>query len=385
MIKKIIIFLSYIFITFNTNLLSAENKKDELKIGLLAPFSGEYKSLGNSLLLSIQLALGEIGDEKIKIIPRDSGSNDAEKLSKAIKEIIGSGAKIIIGPTESSNFDVLNNYKDTIFISLSNKQPEIKENVISIGISLESQISALEKFIKNQKKTKTVIMYPENEYSNFIEEKIKKIKLKNYKIFKYSPDPKVLTGEIEKLTNYSQRKINLKSRIKILEGKDDEQSKKELIKLEQRYTLGKVNFDSVIIIDFGNSLKSVLGSLVFQDVNENSVLFTTVNQWFDESIFYENSVKSLYYPSVNFKNFKKYNNDYLNNFKISPNEITILAYDALGLIYYIWKKNGRIKSISDFFVKEKIRGKIGSFRFDNGKVYQDLKIYKAEDKKFIEF
>ena len=215
--------------------------------------------------------------------------------------------------------------------------------------------------------------------------KKKKNQIKNYKIFKYSPDPKVLTGEIEKLTNYSQRKINLKSRIKILEGKDDEQSKKELIKLEQRYTLGKVNFDSVIIIDFGNSLKSVLGSLVFQDVNENSVLFTTVNQWFDESIFYENSVKSLYYPSVNFKNFKKYNNDYLNNFKISPNEITILAYDALGLIYYIWKKNGRIKSISDFFVKEKIRGKIGSFRFDNGKVYQDLKIYKVEDKKFIEF
>tara|TARA_Y100001970_G_C14245353_1_gene867776 strand:- start:1074 stop:2231 length:1158 start_codon:yes stop_codon:yes gene_type:complete len=385
MIKKIIIFLSYIFITFNTNLLSAENKKDELKIGLLAPFSGEYKSLGNSLLLSIQLALDEIGDEKIKIIPRDSGSNDAKKLNQAIKEITNSGAKIIIGPTESSNFDVLNTYKDTIFISLSNKQPEIKENVISIGISLESQISALEKFIKKQKKTKTVIMYPENEYSNFIDEKIKKIKLKNYKVFKYSADPKILTGEIEKLTNYSQRKTNLQSRIKILEKKEDEQSKRELIKLEQKYTLGNVNFDSVIIIDFGNSLKSVLGSLVFQDVNEDTVLFTTVNQWFDESIFYENSVKSLYYPSVNFKNFKKYNNDYLNNFKISPNEITILAYDALGLIYYIWKKNGEIKSINDFFVKEKIIGKIGSFRFDNGKVYQDLKIYKTENKKFIEF
>ena len=385
MIKKIIIFLSYIFITFNTNLLSAENKKDELKIGLLAPFSGEYKSLGNSLLLSIQLALDEIGDEKIKIIPRDSGSNDAKKLNQAIKEITNSGAKIIIGPTESSNFDVLNTYKDTIFISLSNKQPEIKENVISIGISLESQISALEKFIKKQKKTKTVIMYPENEYSNFIDEKIKKIKLKNYKVFKYSADPKILTGEIEKLTNYSQRQTNLQSRIKILEKKEDEQSKRELIKLEQKYTLGNVNFDSVIIIDFGNSLKSVLGSLVFQDVNEDTVLFTTVNQWFDESIFYENSVKSLYYPSVNFKNFKKYNNDYLNNFKISPNEITILAYDALGLIYYIWKKNGEIKSINDFFVKEKIIGKIGSFRFDNGKVYQDLKIYKTENKKFIEF
>ena len=33
---------------------------------------------------------------------------------------------------------------------------------------------------------------------------------KNYKIFKYSSDPKVLTGEIEVLTNYAQRKKNLK-------------------------------------------------------------------------------------------------------------------------------------------------------------------------------
>ena len=86
--------------------------------------------------------------------------------------------------------------------------------------------------------------------------------------------------------------------------KDDEQSINELIKLEQRYTLGKVNFDSVIIIDFGNSLKSVLASLAFQDVNDEEILFTTVNQWFDESIFYENSVKNLYYPSVNLKTLK---------------------------------------------------------------------------------
>ncbi|MGA0300558.1 MAG: hypothetical protein ACO3OJ_05550, partial [Paracoccaceae bacterium] len=46
-----------------------------------------------------------------------------------------------------------------------------------------------------------------------------------------------------------------------------------------------VNFDSVIIIDFGNNLKSVLTSLVYTDVNQKDVLFTTINQWFDESIF----------------------------------------------------------------------------------------------------
>ena len=58
-----------------------------------------------------------------------------------------------------------------------------------------------------------------------------------------------------------------------------------------------------IIIDFGNNLK-VLTSLVYTDVNQNNVLFTTINQWFDESIFYENTIKNLYYPSVNYEEFK---------------------------------------------------------------------------------
>ena len=41
----------------------------------------------------------------------------------------------------------------------------------------------------------------------------------------------------------------------MFEDKEDEQSIKQLEKLEQLYTLGDVNFDSVIIIDFGNNLK----------------------------------------------------------------------------------------------------------------------------------
>ncbi len=67
MIKLISISLLYIFVIFNINIHASENNK-ELKIGLLAPFSGDYKSLGNSLLFSTQLALDEINDKKIKII-----------------------------------------------------------------------------------------------------------------------------------------------------------------------------------------------------------------------------------------------------------------------------------------------------------------------------
>ena len=40
------------------------NERDKiLKIGLLAPLTGEYAELGNSLLYSLQLALDEINDK----------------------------------------------------------------------------------------------------------------------------------------------------------------------------------------------------------------------------------------------------------------------------------------------------------------------------------
>ena len=384
MIKNLITFLYYILIFFNFNL-SADEEGNKLKIGLLAPFSGEYKNLGDSILLSTQMALEEINDKNIIIIPRDSGSNNKIQLIKSIDEIIESGAKIIIGPMDSTHMEDLKKYRDVIFISLSNKEPKILKNVISIGISLESQIQAIQNFIKKQKKNKTIIIYPKNKYEDFVDSKIKSMNLKNYKVFKYNPDPKLLTGEIEKLTNYSQRKKNLEYRKKILEKKDDDKSKKELELLEQKYTLGDVSFDSIIIIDFGSSLKSVLASLVFTDVDDNKVLYTTVNQWFDKSIFYENNVKHLYFPSVNFENFKTYNNKFFKTFGVKPNEVTILAYDTLGLIYYVWKKNNGIESINDFLIKDKIKGKIGTFQFSNNQLIQELKIYKTEQNKFKEF
>ena len=382
--KKILVILSYIILFFNSNLLSNEENKI-LKIGLLAPLSGEYEELGNSLLYSLQLALNEINDKNVIIIPRDAGFNNKEKLTEAVKDIKNQGANIIIGPISNEDFKEVNKFNDITFISPSNISPEFESNIISVGISLESQLQALSNFIKKQNKNKTVIMYPDNHYKSLVEKKLRDLNLTSNRTFKYSSNPEVLTSEIENLTNYSQRKKNLELRKKMFEDKEDEQSLKQLERLEQLYTLGGVNFDSVIIIDFGNSLKSVLTSLAYTDVNQEKVLITTVNQWFDKSIFYENTIKNLYYPSINYKEFKKYNDNYFKSFNSYPNEITILTYDALGLIYYAWRKNGNISSVNDFLFKNKIKGKIGTFSFKDKKVIQELDIYRVEKNRFIKF
>ena len=135
-----------------------------------------------------------------------------KNLNSAIEDMRISGVKVIIGPTTFEEFEQVKKYNDLIFISPSNISPEFSKNIISIGVSLESQLIALTKFIKKQKKTKTIVMYPKNEYLELIEKKLESLNLKNIKTFTYSPNPEVLTGEIEILTNYSQRKRNLELR-----------------------------------------------------------------------------------------------------------------------------------------------------------------------------
>ena len=338
--------------------------------------------MGETILFSVNLALHDINDDSIKIYPKDSGSSK-EKIINACKEFQDEGINIIIGPIDSTFTNDLKRFDDLVFLSLSNMNSSFEKNIMMMGINLESQLLAIKNFIHKKNKKKTIILYPDDNKSKHIEKKIKELAFSNSRIFKYSNDSEVLTGQIEKLTNYKQRKINLESRVKILEKSELPKDTRELNQLKQKYTLGKVNFDSVVIIDFDDGLKSVLTSLAYTDVSEKDVLIITANQWFDNSILSETSIKSFYFPSINLKNFKSFNQKFFKTYEYYPNEISIISYDITGFIYYLWKNNKKIKSSGDFNLKEEIKGKIGSFLISENKVIQKLEIYKLEENKFI--
>ena len=86
----------------------------------------------------------------------------------------------------------------------------------------------------------------------------------------------------------------------------DDINETEIKNLEKRDTVGKLGFDSVIISDFDESLKSVITSLIYTDVNTKRVNFITLNQWFDDSLLKEDSSQNIYFPSINKKNYDKF-------------------------------------------------------------------------------
>ena len=62
----------------------------------------------------------EIGDDNVKIYPRDSGFNNEDKLINSIKSLKEENIKVVIGPINYEDFKTLSGFKDMIFISPSN-------------------------------------------------------------------------------------------------------------------------------------------------------------------------------------------------------------------------------------------------------------------------
>ena len=388
--KKIITFsiLSYLLFTINSNAInegSSENNLENsnfLKIGVLLPLSGKFQGIGESFLKAIQLALYDISNEDVKIYPKDNKGNALNSYLSA-KEFEEQGIKIVIGPIFFENLERLGEINKITFISFTNQTKDIPKNTIAFGINIESQIDALKKYFNEIKVSKTLLLSPKSEFSYQSESVAKKDVLKFYRTYSYDANPKTITGEIEKITRYRERKKDLERRIKILEKSDLYKDKNELKKLEQMHTLGEVNFDSVVVIDFGERLKSVLTSFMFSDVLSDKVDFFTINQWFDETFFNENAMQNLHFPSIDFDNLKKFNKKFFNTFNEKSNKVSILAYDALGLIYYCWSNNNFQFKQDQLYNKKGFKGLHGEFLIENNLSKQKLKIYKVSEKKFI--
>jgi len=388
--KKLIIFLilTYLLFTINSTAINENSNENNLenekvlKIGVLLPLSGEFQDIGESFLKAIQLALYDISNENIKIYPKDSKGNALNTYESA-KEFEERGINIVIGPIFHESLERLGEVNKITFISFTNKTKEIPKNTIAFGINIESQIDALKRYFNEIKISKTLLLSPKSEFIYQSESVAKKDVLKFYRTYSYDINPKKITGEIEKITKYRERKKDLERRIKILEKSDLYKDKNELKKLEQMHTLGSVNFDSVVVIDFGERLKSVLTSFMFSDVSSNEVNFFTINQWFDETFFNENAMQNLHFPSIDYKNLKKFNKRFLNTFKEQPNKISILAYDALGLIYYCWSNNNFEFKQNQLYNKKGFKGLHGEFFIENNLSKHKLKIYKVLEKKFV--
>jgi ABC-type branched-subunit amino acid transport system substrate-binding protein len=357
--------------------LSADEK---IKVGLLIPITGDDQNLGKQIIKSVRIALKDINTNKLEIYIKDTNSNPSTTVKSAM-ELRDLGVRIVIGPVFYKSLTYLDEVQEVTFLSFTNKTLGLSKNVISTGINATSQLNTIKKFIENNKIEKTIFLTPKLDYEDEIKKAIKQSKIKISKHYVYDISPTKLTAQIEKITNYKRRKQNLNDEIKRVKNSDLPDKERQLEKLEKRYTIGNVNFDSVIIADFNESLKSVVTSFLYTDVSPKKKYIISFNQWFDKSIIKEKNIQPIYYPSINKKNLEKFENKFFNEFNEYPNYLSLLSYDLVGLVYYLSLKNDLLEIDKLFKKKNSFKGKIGIFDIKDNKINHKLNFYQIDDRK----
>jgi len=378
--KKIIKFILIFTLTFFPSL-GGVIAKEKIKIGLLVPLTGKNSEVGQSIIKAVRLAINQINNLSIEIIPKDTASNPGITLRSA-KELKQLGVKIVIGPVFNKNLIYLDELSELIFLSLTNRDNDRSQNIINAGINATSQLNAIKKFIELKEIKKTIFLTPDVNYKIEIEKAITNTKIKIINNYIYNTDPTKLTEQIEMITDYERRKQNLEDEIKRLE-KSDENGKEKLIEsLEKKDTLGDVKFDSIIIADFDESLKSVTTSLLYTDISPKDKYLITLNQWFDKSLLKETSSQPLYFPSINKKNYEDFSSEYFAKYNQYPNQLSFLSFDLVGLIYYLIIQSDFIVDKKIFTKKTLFKGKVGIFEIKDNKINHILNFYKVENEEF---
>ena len=372
------IFLIFLFETSNSY-----TDETKIKIGVLVPLSGENASLGKQIINSIRMALIDINNDKIEVYPKDTKSDPNLTLRSAL-EFEQMGISLVIGPVFYKNLSYLDKVKNITFLSLTNKTLDLHKNIISSGINSTSQLNTIKKFLEKNEIKKTIFLIPNSNYELEVKKGVKKSKIKFYKQYNYDVDPTKLTKQIEKITRYGIRKQNLIDEITRVKNSDDPNKEKILEKLEKKYTLGNLKFDSVVIADFDESLKSVITSLLYTDVSPKDKYIITLNQWFDESLLDETNSQPIYYPSINKKNLDEFNNKFFKKFNYKPNYLSLLSYDLLGLIYFLSLKNETLELSKSFKTQNIFKGKIGVFEIKDNKINHQLNFYEISNGKLKE-
>ena len=375
-----LIFFVFIFFILTSKLFASETK---IKIGLLLPLNGQNQNIGKSVLRAVNLAINKIDDPILEIYPKNNFDNPEDNI-RAAEELYNQGVRIFIGPIFDKNTENLDKLSDAIFITFSNKIKGTQKNLIYAGVNAASQMATIKKFLEDNDIKKTICLIPNADFKEQIKKGISQTKIKLEKVFYYDTEPTEITKRIEKITKYDVRKQNLLDEIKRVENSDDPNKEKKIKNLEKRDTLGKLGFDSVIISDFDESLKSVITSLIYTDVSTKKVYFITLNQWFDDSLLKEDSSQNIYFPSINKKNYDNFSNLFFKKFNSYPNQISFLSYDLIGLVYFLTKKNS-VEDVEKIFdQKNTFKGKTGIFEIKDKKISHVLNFYKVENGKFKE-
>ena len=343
-----------------------------VRIALLLPLSGREKALGRALLDSALIALFEIGDPRLTLLPRDTGGTP-EGARAAAELVLQEGVQLILGPVFSAAVAAAAEparERGINVIAFSTDRLVAGNGVYLLGFMPDQQVERVVEFAARNGIWQFAALVPETAYGDAVVTAFQESTLRNggqvSQIERYLPDATEFLELVQRLADYERRHNLLLVQRDALEATDDPAAKIELRRLEGLDAAGILDYQAVILADGGARLRAVAPLLPFYDIDPAEIRFLGTGLWDDPSLGREPALVGGWFASPPPESAAAFAERFEAIHGYSPPRIASLAYDAAALASVLMQnESGPDFSATALTQPSGFAGADGIFRFQN--------------------
>jgi ABC-type branched-subunit amino acid transport system substrate-binding protein len=311
---------------------------EPIKIGLLLPMTGRGAAIGKILLESAQMAFFEIGDDRLVLIPRDTGDTP-EQAAAATRDLLNQGVEVILGPYFSASVTAaapIANQAGVNLIAFSNSRDVARPGAYLMGFLPGAEVNRIVDYARSQGLKRFAALIPASPYGTLALQTFQKAVMADggslAKIEIYPRDTSGLDDFVRRLGDYDAReKLLAQDKADLRRYGDDDLAHDALADLAQRETLGTVDFDAVFIPEGGIVLRALAPLLPYYDIDPSQIRLLGTGLWDDPNVAREPAMIGGWFAAPEPAAAKVFAARFSKTFGASPPRIASLAYDAVAL------------------------------------------------------
>jgi hypothetical protein len=377
---------------YQASLVPAPGEFPITRAALLLPLSGRHAAIGQALLNAAQLALFDVADDRFALVVRDTqGTPEGAQL--AVRSALEERVNVVLGPLFGASAFVVaadTRQRGLNMLTFSNDRAVAGNGVFIAGMPPGEQVDRIVDYATRQGLLRFALLAPQTAYGSAVTQAFRQALYDRGAVLvrnvSYNPASSDITPEVRVLAQYDERHQVLVEEREKLEALEDEASKLALDRLENLDTLGKPDFDAVLLPLGGRSLLSIAPSLAFFDIDPAEVRFLGTALWNDPSLGSEPTLQGGWFAAPSPVLWEGFLRRYRNAYGATPPRIATLAYDMTALAAVLARATGGPGQAPDFSVGRLIdpsgfSGIDGLFRFsEQGTIQRGLAILEMNGK-----
>jgi branched-chain amino acid transport system substrate-binding protein len=348
----------------------------EVRVGLLLPLSGQAEALGQDMLDAAEMALFDVGDNDLVLLPRDTGGSP-EGARRAAREVIDEGAEVILGPLFGQAVMAVSPIAaaaDIRVVAFSNDASVATDGTFLLGFRPEEQVQrvvryalatgtltraepappgpatdpqdppgeappsdpmALSRPTFDLRPPLIAGLAPDDPYGTATLEALRAAVVEGGgalgDTLSYPPNAADPSPVVRQIAAYDQRAARLEAE-RARQAAAGPEAEPALAALGTRDTLGGPPFDAILLADGGDRLRSVAALLEFFDVDPATTRFLGTMRWqADPRVLAEAALQGGWFAAPAPDDLAAFQSRFRNTFGRSPDPLAALAYDATAL------------------------------------------------------